>query len=543
MTPRTPPLEQRPRREPRVMVEPLNYSPQVPVDRVIPGTPAPVDPGSAAAVPPAAEPPVSATAPPPATLPAAVPSATVPPSAVLRCDLVDSCGETSSDSSSEMEVEEMAQKKSPVRMAKKRKPDSPAMGDASPQQSPQRQQTLRYSALLQAEHGLIRKTITELAKTLNSANKSKNLRGTAYPNLKKCLDDLEAQIMTSFSCIAIETGRQLAQESQPSQNIDEEKLAAAIAAKIKMPEVDGAAIVRDVTRVVREESTRRPAPAPVTMPSGPPSYARMVKVSSGQPVTAAIPRKDHSVVVYPPLVREGETALSSEAVRTKIQEVLKPRDDGLQVTAFRNVGRSGVLIATRTAAEARKILDHAGLAAKGLRVEAGRRERPRLRIYDVPEVLDAGGVARCLHMQNLDHLSQEDFAAQVIVAKVSKSQLRPGTNVVLLEVSHAVRKALLEQERVFMDYSSCRVLDHLPVTRCFRCQAYGHPAKFCKLPQACSQCAGTHDVGVCPNKDITRCVNCFRQKKESGHTASSTQCPGYVQALEAAKRRTDYGSS
>ena len=55
----------------------------------------------------------------------------------------------------------------------------------------------------------------------------------------------------------------------------------------------------------------------------------------------------------------------------------------------------------------------------------------------------------------------------------------PVVNLVV-EVAPKIRETLLDAGRVYIDFAACRVVDHLSVTRCYRCQGYGHGVKFCK---------------------------------------------------------------
>ena len=49
----------------------------------------------------------------------------------------------------------------------------------------------------------------------------------------------------------------------------------------------------------------------------------------------------------------------------------------------------------------------------------------------------------------------------------------------------------------------------LLVTRCFRCQGYGHVARHCYKPNdVCPACAGSHKFNACPTKDQKKCANC-----------------------------------
>ncbi|XP_046338071.2 uncharacterized protein LOC124119567 [Haliotis rufescens] len=56
--------------------------------------------------------------------------------------------------------------------------------------------------------------------------------------------------------------------------------------------------------------------------------------------------------------------------------------------------------------------------------------------------------------------------------------------------------------------------------RCFKCQQFGHGAKYCRNNAACFRCGGAHDSSECTN--TINCVNC-----SGGHMASSKFCPKF----------------
>lgn len=62
---------------------------------------------------------------------------------------------------------------------------------------------------------------------------------------------------------------------------------------------------------------------------------------------------------------------------------------------------------------------------------------------------------------------------------------------IVMEVSPKIREILLQEGRAYIDFAACRVADHLAISRCFKCKAYGHIAKYCKKAignNVCSHC-------------------------------------------------------
>ena len=70
------------------------------------------------------------------------------------------------------------------------------------------------------------------------------------------------------------------------------------------------------------------------------------------------------------------------------------------------------------------------------------------------------------------------------------------------------------------DYYSVRLFLPKP-RRCFRCQKFGHPVKYCRATQETCMWCGEPIHNPCPN--APHCVNC-----QGNHGASSQKCPAYL---------------
>lgn len=78
-----------------------------------------------------------------------------------------------------------------------------------------------------------------------------------------------------------------------------------------------------------------------------------------------------------------------------------------------------------------------------------------------------------------------------------------------------------------LDYQTCNVKNFLEVTRCFKCQSYGHITKVCPAETStCGQCAAEHDTRECKSI-IKSCVNCKKLGGESDHSAAAPNCEAH----------------
>ena len=75
---------------------------------------------------------------------------------------------------------------------------------------------------------------------------------------------------------------------------------------------------------------------------------------------------------------------------------------------------------------------------------------------------------------------------------------------------------------------NCRIREHVEVDGCFRCQGYGHVARYCTLPgrkDACWRCGGASHVAKECKASPWR-LNCAdRGEEDYAHASGSGSCP------------------
>lgn len=93
--------------------------------------------------------------------------------------------------------------------------------------------------------------------------------------------------------------------------------------------------------------------------------------------------------------------------------------------------------------------------------------------------------------------------------------------------------------KVFLGFTSHPVQEYFGVAmQCFRCQKHGHMAKYCKGPQKCKICAGSHSHKDCSLRRQPCCANCG-----GPHPASYSLCPSKKAATSARYTEIKYGKS
>ncbi|XP_017758217.1 PREDICTED: uncharacterized protein LOC108549377 [Eufriesea mexicana] len=273
------------------------------------------------------------------------------------------------------------------------------------------------------------------------------------------------------------------------------------------------AVSRTMEATKRLESAAKWATASAAG-SGQISYADKLKVSSKVlPKSAIMPPKN--VVIITPSLEDTDIRTSEEA-REAVFTLVNPKKRGIQVKSVRRAQGNGIAVETTTADGLRAFTENAKLKIIGLKARTPTRSRPRMIIYDIPRELTEKEIRACLRKQNKEKLGDADVQ----------------------DIKFCFRTGRKDSEK-----TNWLVEDFIAVSRCYKCQGFGHVAKHCRQKHdTCGHCAETgHDTKACPTKKNNAvCVNCKRSGKKSDHAASSVNCPSYKAALERRVERTVY---
>ena len=87
--------------------------------------------------------------------------------------------------------------------------------------------------------------------------------------------------------------------------------------------------------------------------------------------------------------------------------------------------------------------------------------------------------------------------------------------------------------RVQLGFLTFKTRTYIPlVTRCYKCQKYGHIAVNCRKEKpTCPVCSGPHSFAECRTRDDKKCANCG-----GAHSTSFRECPKYILAKKVTHR-------
>ncbi|KAL0833096.1 hypothetical protein ABMA28_001206 [Loxostege sticticalis] len=279
-----------------------------------------------------------------------------------------------------------------------------------------------------------------------------------------------------------------------------------------------------------EESTR---PVPIAA-----SFADMVKTS---PNNFVQPSVVNSIAIYP-----TDKMKSSDDTKTLVQKIIQPDQMKLHVRSLRKTKNGGVIISTDTKDDIQKLKQSAQLTTSGLTLDEPHKRKPRIVVVGVPSSMQEKDVFNCIYQQNLadrlDGMTPEIFLKSVKLSHKSGKKDADTCNYII-EVPANIRKAIITKDRVFVNWSSCPVRDFTLVTRCFKCQQYGHAAKTCREEHnTCGHCGELgHLMKECPKKaEPPKCATCLHYKKPCNHKTGDPDCPAKKMAEKRYIDSIDY---
>ena len=249
----------------------------------------------------------------------------------------------------------------------------------------------------------------------------------------------------------------------------------------------------------------------------------------------------HVIAIYP---KGDSNYRSSDETKAALVNSMVPVKEKLKIRAVKKIGNNGLLIETTTKEDMTKIIQNEKLKAAGLVAGPVAKKRPQIIIYDVPKEISDNNLLSSLRRQNLEGMDKETVKDGVVILhkKVNKDS---ETSNYIVEAKTEIRNKLINQGRVFIGWHSLRVRDYINVSRCYKCQDYGHVSKHCRATcDICGHC-GTegHTYNTCPNKNKDpKCINCKKRGREHEHSTRSRVCPSYSIALENHISRIDYDS-
>lgn len=123
----------------------------------------------------------------------------------------------------------------------------------------------------------------------------------------------------------------------------------------------------------------------------------------------------------------------------------------------------------------------------------------------------------------IENIRMENVGDVRIVRKINTRARRVNW---LLDTDLKTSEKLLARKRICVDFERYRIVQHVAIVRCFRCQRYGHMSGRCQETQVCAKCSEEHRTADCKSSKV-QCSNCYFRDPSSDidHRADGIDCP------------------
>lgn len=163
--------------------------------------------------------------------------------------------------------------------------------------------------------------------------------------------------------------------------------------------------------------------------------------------------------------------------------------------------------------------------------------KPKILIFNIDKNLNKAEIIKAILEQNDLPLNVQKEDINLLTSRTPREAADSRKVSWLAEVSPRIYKTVVNKI-LYIGLSRCRTSPYDQVSRCFRCQKYGHVAKHCIAnEQTCMNCTSNetgHDFITC-NKS-PKCANCGK-----GSPSNHFDCPARTNAQVRRCLRTDYG--
>ncbi|KAF6197389.1 hypothetical protein GE061_020252 [Apolygus lucorum] len=240
------------------------------------------------------------------------------------------------------------------------------------------------------------------------------------------------------------------------------------------------------------------------------------------------------------LVVKGEA--DEQDIMKKLSSSINPKDLGLDIKSSRSMRGGGVILEVEGQVNVSDLQKNTAISALGITIKEAPSKCPRVLIHGVPASLTPEELLEDFWKSNCAEIGVDNRKDGFIPVYKAGPKNHSETKWVV-QVSQAVRSIIIKDGKVRLGWLVCRVVDHISVSRCYRCQKFRHVAKGCSAGEVCGWCSENgHNFKSCSNRSQPpKCTNCNDAGRLDHHDAGSLECPSYRIAMEHQVRLTDYG--
>lgn len=151
-------------------------------------------------------------------------------------------------------------------------------------------------------------------------------------------------------------------------------------------------------------------------------------------------------------------------------------------------------------------------------------KKPRVKIRDICDEIDDDKI-----IDEIKHQNEYLKDASIEIKKKITRKDKPIPYDLVIEIDYINYKELMKVKSINVGWKRCKVIDHIHISRCYKCCGFSHISVNCSNKVTCSKCAGEHKYSECKS-DQLKCINCaqanekFNLKLDCNHHAMSYKC-------------------
>lgn len=262
------------------------------------------------------------------------------------------------------------------------------------------------------------------------------------------------------------------------------------------------------------------------------TYAEMVK--NGKSDVPAIVKKHfvkppETMLIYPSTGSED-----SEKTFNALKQKINVKDLKINIQRVKQIRRGGIAVSLsdRTSSKSLRKAVH---ELDAFIIKKPVRNNPYIKIAGVSSDVTNEEITDALdslftEYNALKTTSENNYPVKYIFQTMNKkSNLRN----VVVQLQPNQWSLAIEKAYINVQWHRFKMINCIPVKRCYRCQSFGHTTTNCPSEKdICSYCSGNHDYSKCKSESPTgKCSNCVKHNTEYNlnhevnHPSNSSICP------------------
>lgn len=235
------------------------------------------------------------------------------------------------------------------------------------------------------------------------------------------------------------------------------------------------------------------------------------------------------------LIRPKSNTTDSKTTKQTIRASIDPTT--VKVNTVKSISKGGVAV---ECCDSNAMLKLKKIAIEKLgndfEIEVAKKRDPWLKIVGIEKEIETDQqICNMLKAQN-EHLTN-DNDIKIIRKYVVKDKY--ATAIVQMSVNSF--EACMDNGKVNIGWSTCKVYEEVPLRMCIKCCEYGHIAKDCVKETVCKKCGGAHMMSECTVTTL-KCRNCDEANKKynfglnTEHMINDVICGTRQKRLQIVKR-------